>query len=114
MPPAIEHRQSSSLTFSTGSAQKKKKGHTRAQIAAARGSGCSNFMEMFRKCRKPGSGRLILERVENRVLLGADPVAAVATPEESLINEDFGFTVSFEHTGADWVSDEPAANRDEI
>ena len=58
-------------------------------------------MSLFGKRPKLKPRRLLLERLEDRLLLSADPVAAVVAPGEGFINEDFRFSVSFDNTGAD-------------
>ncbi|MCP5150579.1 MAG: isopeptide-forming domain-containing fimbrial protein [Chromatiales bacterium] len=44
-----------------------------------------------------GALPLLLERLEDRVLLAADPVGAVDIPADAFINEDFSFSVSFDN-----------------
>jgi hypothetical protein len=44
---------------------------------------------------------LRLERLEDRILLDATPVATVNAPAEGLINEGVSFGVTFDNTGAD-------------
>lgn len=45
--------------------------------------------------------RLLLERLEERILLNAAvPTAALDVPSEEFINEDFNFGVNFDNTGA--------------
>ena len=43
---------------------------------------------------------LVLERLEPRILLAADPVAAVDLPDEQFINENFDFAISFDNASA--------------
>ncbi len=47
-----------------------------------------------------GKNRLILERLEERILLAADPVAAIEVADTNFINEDINFTVSFDNESA--------------
>lgn len=43
---------------------------------------------------------LLLERLEDRILLSATPVATIDIPAEEFINENFDFSVAFDNTSA--------------